>query len=124
MLYSEDDIKEFSIQIKELLERGLIRPSNGAYSSPAFIVVNEAERRRGETRMAINYKKLNQFTKTDNYFLPNKEVLINLVKNRNFSLSLIANLAFGILKWKKQVLNIQVLVHLKDFMNGLLCRLD
>ena len=34
--------------------------------------------------MAINYKKLNQFTKTDNYFLPNKEVLINLVKNRKF----------------------------------------
>ena len=44
MLYSEDDIKEFSIEIKEPLEKGLIRPSNGAYTSPAFIVVNEVER--------------------------------------------------------------------------------
>ena len=61
--------------------------------------------------MVINYKKLNQFTKTDNYFLPNKEVLINLVK--------IGNSSFGKLKWKKQVLNIQALIHLKDFMNGL-----
>ena len=83
-LYSEDDIKEFSIQIKELLERGLIRPSNGAYSSLTFMVVNEAERRRGKVRMVINYKKLNHYTKTDNYFLPNKAVLINLVKNRKF----------------------------------------
>ena len=32
----------------------------------------------------INYKKLNQFTKTDNYLLPNKEVLMNLVKNKKF----------------------------------------
>ena len=84
MLYSEENIKEFSTQIKELLEKGLIRPSNGAYSSPAFMVMNEAERRWGNTRMVINYKKLNQFTKTDNYFLPNKEVLINLVKNKKY----------------------------------------
>ena len=28
----------------------------------------------------LTIKKLNQFTKIDNYFLPNKEVLINLVK--------------------------------------------
>ena len=34
--------------------------------------------------MFINYKKLNQFTKTDNYFVPNKEVLINLVKNEKY----------------------------------------
>ena len=53
MLYSEDDIKEFSIQIKELLEKGLIKPSNGAYSSPTFMVVNKAERRRGKARMVI-----------------------------------------------------------------------
>ena len=35
MLYFEKDIKEFSIQIKELLEKRLIQPSNAAYSSPA-----------------------------------------------------------------------------------------
>ena len=57
MLYSEEDIKEFSIQIKDLLEKGLIRQSSGAYSSPAFMVVNEAERRRGKARIVINYKK-------------------------------------------------------------------
>ena len=48
------------------------------------MVMNEAEKRRNKGRMVINYKKLNQFTKTDNYFLPNKEVLINLVKNKKY----------------------------------------
>jgi len=32
MLYTPEDIKEFSVQIKELLEKGLIRPSKGSYS--------------------------------------------------------------------------------------------
>ena len=31
VLYSKEDIKEFSTQIKELLEKELIRPSNEAY---------------------------------------------------------------------------------------------
>ena len=44
MFYTPEDIKEFSIQIKELLEKGLIRPSKGTYSSPSFTVMNEAEK--------------------------------------------------------------------------------
>ena len=59
MLYSDEDITEFSIHIKELLEKGLIRSFEGAYCSPAFIVMNAIERRRGKVRMVINYKKLN-----------------------------------------------------------------
>jgi len=86
MLDSKEDIKEFSTQIKELLEKGLIRPSTGAYSSHAFMVMNKVERRRGNARIVINYKKLNRFTKTNNYFLLNKEVLINLIKNKKYFL--------------------------------------
>jgi len=62
MLYTPEDIKEFSIQIKELLDKSLIRPSKDSYSSPPFTVMNEAEKRRNKARMVINYKKLNQFT--------------------------------------------------------------
>ena len=32
MLYFEEDVKEFSTQIKKILEKRLIRPSKGAYS--------------------------------------------------------------------------------------------
>jgi len=38
MLYTPEDIKEFSVQIKELLEKGLIR----GYSSLPFMVMNKA----------------------------------------------------------------------------------
>jgi len=38
-------------------------------------------------------KQLSQFTKTDNYFLPNKEVLINLVKNKKYFSKFDYNLA-------------------------------
>ena len=48
------------------------------------MVMNETEKRRNKAKIVINYKKLNQFTKADNYFLPNKEVLINLVKNKKY----------------------------------------
>ena len=48
------------------------------------MVMNEAEKRRNKARMVTNYKKLNQFTETDNYFLPNKDVLINVVKTRKY----------------------------------------
>ena len=82
MLYAPEDLNELSIQIKELLEKGLICPLKGSYSSPTFMVVNEAESRRNKDGMVINFKKLNQFAKTCNYFLPNKEVLIILIKNK------------------------------------------
>jgi len=38
-------------------------------------------KKRENARMVVNYKKLNQFIKTGNYFPPNKEVLIILVKH-------------------------------------------
>ena len=63
-----------------------MRPAKGSYSSPAFMVMNEVEKWRNKARMVINYKKLNQFTKTEGYLLPNIEVLLNLVKNRKYFL--------------------------------------
>ena len=44
MLYTLEDVKEFSIQIKELLEKGLTCPLKGSYSSRAFMVMNEAKK--------------------------------------------------------------------------------
>ena len=104
MLYTPEDIKEFSVQIKELLEKGLIRPSKGSYSSPAFMVRNEVERRINKARVVINYKKLNQFTKTDNYFLPNKGVLINLVKNRKYFSKFDCKFGFWKIKMEEDII--------------------
>ena len=43
------------MQIKKLLEKGLIRLFKGSYSSPAFMVMNEAEKRRNKAGIVINY---------------------------------------------------------------------
>jgi len=41
------------------------------------MVNNHLEQKRGKPRIVINYKRLNEITVFDIYFLPNKEVLIN-----------------------------------------------
>lgn len=84
MMYTIQDTQEFKIQIKELLEQKLIGSSNGPHSSSAFMVMKHSEQVRGKCRMVINYKELNKYTKFDGFFLSNKEVLINLVKGKQY----------------------------------------
>ena len=80
MVYTHQDIQEFDKQIKELLNKGLIRNSKSPHISLAFIVGNHAEEKRGTTRMVINYKKLNDNTIFDDYNIPNKTVLFNRIQ--------------------------------------------
>ena len=84
MIYNQEDKIEFEKQIKELLDLKLIRPSKSPHSSPAFMIRNHAEVKRGKARMVINYKELNKATKFDGYFIPNKNVLINLAKGKKY----------------------------------------
>ena len=80
MFYTRQDIDEFDNQIKELLDGGLIEKTTSPHSSPAFMVRNFNEIKRKKPRMVINYKRLNQNLKFDGYFIPRKEVLINLTR--------------------------------------------
>ncbi|XP_021721370.1 uncharacterized protein LOC110688928 [Chenopodium quinoa] len=65
MVYTYQDILEFDEQIKELLNKNLIRNSKSPHNSPAFMVRNHAEEKRGKARMVINYKQLNDNTVFD-----------------------------------------------------------
>jgi len=79
--YNRQDELEFRVQLKELEDRKLAPKSSeenkSPHSSPAFMVNNHSEQKRGKPRMVINYKRLNEVTVFDGYFLPNKEVLTN-----------------------------------------------
>ena len=44
------------------------------------MVRNHVEEKRGKTRMVINYKKLNDNTVFDGYYIPNKTVLFNKIQ--------------------------------------------
>ena len=45
MVYTHQDIQEFDKQIKELLDKGVIRNSRSPHTSPAFMVRNHAEKK-------------------------------------------------------------------------------
>ena len=84
MIYSQEDIEDFKIQINELIQLHLIRESKSPHSSPAFMVRKHSEIKRGKARMVINYKEVNKNTKFDGYYIPNKEILINLARGKNY----------------------------------------
>ena len=46
MVYTHQDIQEFNKQIKELLDKGLIRNSKSPHTSPAFMVRNHADEKK------------------------------------------------------------------------------
>lgn len=84
MSYTPQDREEFSKQIKELLDLGVIEPSTSPHSSPAFLVENHSEIKRGKRRMVINYKELNKFTIDDGYFLPHKDQLLARIRGKTY----------------------------------------
>ena len=56
MRHNELYVKEFQIQLKELCDLNLIRPSKSPHSSPVFKVRNRNEINRNKARMVVNYK--------------------------------------------------------------------
>lgn len=51
-------------QVQELLDKGIIRPSDSTYSSPAFLV---AKRGTDKMRLVVNYKELNKVMEIPNW---------------------------------------------------------
>ena len=84
MIYSQEDIEDFRIQIHELMEMNLIRESKSPHSSYAFMVRKHNEIKRGKAKIVINYKEVNKNTKFDGYYILNKEILINLARGKNY----------------------------------------
>ena len=64
-------------EIKDLLDKGLIRKSKSPWSCSAFYVNKQAEVERGTPRLVINYKPLNQALQWIRYPIPNKKDLLN-----------------------------------------------
>ena len=60
------DLKEFKAQVKDLLDKGFIRPSISSWGAPIFFV----KKKDGSMRMCIDYRHLHKDTIKNKYLLP------------------------------------------------------
>ncbi|KAK8487576.1 hypothetical protein V6N11_066561 [Hibiscus sabdariffa] len=73
-------------ECNELLQQGLIEPSDSQWACEAFYVNKRSEQARGKLRLVINYQPLNHFLQDDKFPLPNRNALFSsLAKARIFS---------------------------------------
>ena len=61
-----NDLEEIKKQIKELLEKGYIRPSSSPWGAPVLLV----EKKDGSLGMVVDYRALNEVTIKNKYPLP------------------------------------------------------
>ncbi|GKG15907.1 hypothetical protein Tco_0358230, partial [Tanacetum coccineum] len=60
------EMKELAEQLKELSNKGFIRPSSSPWGAPILFV----KKKYGSFRMCIDYRKLNKLTVKNSYPLP------------------------------------------------------
>ena len=73
---SPKEKEEVERQVKNLLSRGLIRPSNSPYGSPVLFV----QKKDGSLRMCIDYRAVNKVTTKDKYPLPRIDDLVDKLR--------------------------------------------
>ncbi|GJY19335.1 putative reverse transcriptase domain-containing protein [Tanacetum coccineum] len=67
------EMKELSVQLQELLEKGFIRPSSSPWGAPVLFV----KKKDGSFRMCIDYRELNKLTVKNCYPLRRIDDLFN-----------------------------------------------
>ena len=72
--------EESEKQIKEMLENGVIKPSTSPWSSPIVSV----QKKNGDMRFCVDYRKLNEITVNDSHPLPLISDLLDSVKDAQY----------------------------------------
>ena len=67
-------------EIKEMLEQGIIEPSNSEWAAPMVIV----KKKDGMIRLCVDYRRLNTVTRVDAYPMPRIDDLIDLVGQAHY----------------------------------------
>ena len=77
-----NELAELKIQLQELLEKGLIRPSSSPWGCSAIFV----KKKDKSLRMCVDYRPLNVVTIKNKYPLPRIDILFDqLAKTKVFS---------------------------------------
>ncbi|GJU19843.1 putative reverse transcriptase domain-containing protein [Tanacetum coccineum] len=74
------EMEELSGQLKELQDKGFIRPSSSPWGAPVLFV----KKKDGSFRICINYRELNKLTVTNRYPLPRIDDLFDQLQGSQF----------------------------------------
>ncbi|GJT12799.1 putative reverse transcriptase domain-containing protein [Tanacetum coccineum] len=74
------ELEELSGQLKELQEKGFIRPSSSPWGVPVLFV----KKKDGSFRMCIDYRELNKLTVKNRYLLPRIDDLFDQLQGSQF----------------------------------------
>ncbi|GJY44594.1 putative reverse transcriptase domain-containing protein [Tanacetum coccineum] len=74
------EMKEFSVQLQELSDKGFIRPSSLPWGAPVLFV----KKKDRSFRMCINYRELNKLTVKNRYPLPRIDDLFDQLQGSSF----------------------------------------
>ncbi|GJW96969.1 reverse transcriptase domain-containing protein [Tanacetum coccineum] len=74
------ELEELSGQLKELQDKGFIRPSSSPWGAPVLFV----KKNDGSFRMCIDYRELNKFTVKNRYPLPRIDDLFDQLQGSQF----------------------------------------
>ncbi|GJZ29775.1 putative reverse transcriptase domain-containing protein [Tanacetum coccineum] len=78
------ELEELSGQLKELQDKGFIRPSSSPWGAPVLFV----KKKDGSFRMCIDYRELNKLTVKNRYLLPRINDLFNQLQGSQFFLKI------------------------------------
>ncbi|KAA3484533.1 DNA/RNA polymerases superfamily protein [Gossypium australe] len=70
------ELKELKVQLKELMDKGFVRPSYSSWGSPMLFV----KKKDGSMRLCIDYRQLNKVTVKNKYHLPRIDDLFDQLK--------------------------------------------
>jgi hypothetical protein len=73
------------IQVENMLDKGIIRTSNSAWSTPAVLVPKRSLDGKPKYRFCVDFRALNSVTKFDQYPLPKFETTSTLFGSRYFT---------------------------------------
>ncbi|GKF75850.1 hypothetical protein Tco_0225294 [Tanacetum coccineum] len=73
------EMKELSDQLKELSDKGFIRPSSSPGGAPVLFV----KKKNGSFRMCTDYRELNKLTVKNRYPLPRIDDLFDQLQGSN-----------------------------------------
>ncbi|GJZ94294.1 reverse transcriptase domain-containing protein [Tanacetum coccineum] len=74
------ELEELSGQLKELQDKGFIRPRSSPWGAPVLFV----KKKDGSFRMCINYRELNKLTIKNHYLLPRIDDLFDQLQGLQF----------------------------------------